>query len=317
MQNDKLRIFSGNSNPELARQICKKLGISLGKAEVKKFTNGETYARLDETVRGKDVFIIQSTSEPVNDNLMELLLLIDAAKRSSAGTINAVIPWFGYSLQDRQTLPREPVSSKLVANLLQTVGADRIITVDLHAGQIQGFFDIPVDHLTAMHLFANYIEKKKLKDIVVISPDAGGVKRARLFAQLLKAPIGMIDKRRPRPEATEISNVVGDVEGKVAIVVDDVVNTGSTMSPVAKLLLENGAKEVYFCATHAILCGSAMERLKEAQIKEAIFTDTIPFEKEKRIAKVTVLSIADLLAEAIKVVHEHKSLSAMLAHPKH
>lgn len=310
-------LFAGNSNRQLANEVANYLHVKLGKAEVKKFTNGETYVRLDETVRGKDVFILQSLCEPVNDNLMELLLMIDAARRSSVQTVNVVMPWFGYSLQDRQTMPREPISSKVVANMFEAVGTDRVVVLDLHAAQIQGFFNIPVDHLTAIHLFADYIRKKNLKDVVVVSPDAGGVKRARLFGQLMKAPIAMIDKRRPRPEAAEISHVIGDVNGKTAVVIDDVVNSGSTMSPVANVLLEDGAKEVYFCATHAILCGNAVESLGQAPIKEAIFTNTIAIPSAKMLPKMKVLSIAKLLADAISRIHQHKSLSELFETPQH
>jgi len=312
-----MKIFTGNSNPELAEKIAKAAGVKLGKVEVKKFVNGETYARFDESVREQDIFLIQSTSDPVNDNLMELLVMIDAAKRSSAKTINAVLPWYGYSLQDRQTQAREPITSKLVADLLDKAGADRVITIDFHAGQIQGFFDIPTDHLTAMHIFAEHIRKKKLTNVIIVSPDAGGVKRARAFAKILNAPLAIVDKRRPKPEEAEITNLIGDVKGKTAIVIDDIVNTGSTMAPVAHALLDKGAKEVYFCATHAILSGPAVERLKATKIKEIIFTDTIHIPVEKRIDKVKILSVSKLLGDAIKRVHEGKSLSELFETPKH
>ena len=310
-----LLFFTGNSNPELAKEIASHLKARLGDATVTKFQNGETYARFNQSVRGKDIFILQSLCEPVNDNLMELLVLADAAKRSSAETINAVIPWYGYSLQDRQTQPREPITAKLVANLLQTAGINRILTMDLHVGQIQGFFVIPVDHVTAIPLFADYLKKQKLHNPVVVSPDAGGTKRARILAKELNAPIAMIDKRRPKPGEAEIMNVVGEVNGKTCIVVDDIVNSGSTLAPVSKALLARGATGIYICATHPILCGPAVQRLKETQAKEIVLTNTIPVSKEKRLPNVRILSVGKLLADAIQMMHAHKSLSDKFEQP--
>ncbi len=312
-----LLFFAGNSNPELAKEIAANLNAKLGDVTVTKFQNGESYARFNQSVRGKDIFLLQSLSEPVNDHLMELLVMADAAKRSSAETINAVIPWFGYSLQDRQTQPREPITAKLVANLLQTAGIDRILTMDLHAGQIQGFFDIPVDHVTALPLFTDYIKKKKLANVVVVSPDAGGAKRARLLGKDLNAPIAMIDKRRPKPGEAEIMNVVGEVKGKTCVVIDDIINSGSTLAPVAKALRERGAGDIYVCATHGILCGPAVSRLQEAKVKEIVLTNTIRLPKEKKLPNVHVISVGQLLANAMQLMHAHKSLSAQFEQPLH
>ncbi len=312
-----LLFFTGNSNPELAREIAGSLKAKLGDVTVTKFQNGETYARFNQSVRGREIFVLQSLSEPVNDHLMELLVIADAAKRSSAETINAVIPWFGYSLQDRQTQPREPITAKLVANLLRTAGIDRVLTMDLHAGQIQGFFDIPVDHMTAIPLFADYLKKKKLSNIVVVSPDAGGAKRARILGKDLNAPIAMIDKRRPKPGEAEIMNVVGDVSGKTCIIIDDIIGSGSTLAPAAKALRERGAQDIYVCATHGILCGPAVNRLREANAREIILTNTIHLPKEKRLPNIRVLSVGKLLADAIKLMHAHKSLSDKFEQPLH
>lgn len=309
--NSQLNVFTGNANPELAREICDYLKIKLGKAEVSTFSNGEIRVKIEENVRGCDVFLVQPTCSPVNEHLMELLLIIDALKRASARRITAVIPYYGYARQDRKVTGREPISAKLVANLITTAGADRILTMDLHAGQIQGFFDIPVDHLEAVNILAGYFIKKRLKNLAVISPDVGGVTRARAFAEKLSAPLAIITKRRPQPDVSEVEEIVGDVKGKIAVMIDDMILTGGSLFHGAKALMERGAKEVYACATHPILSGNAVKRLDEAPLSEIVVTNTVPVNSEKRIPKIKVLSVASLLGEAIKRIHEGKSISEL------
>ena len=306
-----LRIFTGNANPELAREIAEYMGVPLGSAYVGHFNNGETQVMIDESVRGKDVFIIQPTCQPVNDSMMELLIMIDACKRASAKMITAVVPYYAYARQDRRTRGREPISAKLVANLLTTAGASRIMTMDLHAGQIQGFFDIPVDHLVGVPILARYIAEKKLEDVVVVSPDLGGVTRARQLADRLSAPIAIIEKRRPMPGVAEVMNIIGNVEGKTAVIVDDIVDTAGSLVEGARALEKMGAKEVYACCTHGIMSDPATERVQNSCIKELIITNSIPLAEEKKIDKIKCLSVAEAFAEGIACVYEKGSISKL------
>ena len=311
-----IKIFSGNSNLELAKRIAEKLGLQLGKAEIQRFKDGEVYIEIEETVRGRDVFVVQSTSEPVNENLMELLIFVDALKRASAKTINVIIPYYGYARQDRKSKPREPITSKLVANLLTTAGVNRVITMDLHADQIQGFFDIPADDITANGLIADYFKHKEgLGEIVVVSPDHGGAVRARNLANALGAPIAIIDKRRPKPNVAEAMNLIGDVDGKTAIIIDDMVDTAGTLTAGIKMLKDKGAKAVYASCSHGILSGPAIDRLKAAELAGFVCTNTIDqTENQKIYPEMTVLSMAPLLAGLIHAVEENSSLSEVLAH---
>lgn len=305
-------IFTGNSNNTLINRICEKLEIERGKCEVKTFSDGEIAIDIGETVRGKDVFVIQSTSSPVNNNLMELLILIDALKRASAGRINAVIPYYGYARQDRKTKAREPITSKLVADLLTVAGADRVVAMDLHAGQIQGYFNIPVDHLTAVPYLARYFKDiANENDFVVVSPDLGGVTRTRKFANELNLPIAIIEKRRPKPNVSEVMNIIGDVEGKNCILVDDIVDTAGTICQAAKALQDRGAKKVYGCATHGVLSGPALERIQDSVMEKFIITDTIELPEDKKIEKIDIVSVAPLFASAIKRINGNTSISAM------
>ena len=297
---DRIRIFTGNANPQLAKNIAKCLNIPLGNAYVGHFNNGETQVMIDESVRGKEVFIVQPTCQPVNDSLMELLIMIDACKRASAKNIAVVIPYYAYARQDRKTRGREPISAKLVADLLTRAGASRVITMDLHAGQIQGFFDIPLDNLLGVPILSDYIETKGLKDIVVVSPDLGGVTRARQLADRLEAPIAIIEKRRPMPGVAEVMNLIGSIEGKTAVIVDDIVDTAGSLVEGAKALGKFGAKEVYACCTHGILSDPAIARVEASNIKELIITDTIPLAEEKKSSKIKILSVAPVFAEAIE-----------------
>lgn len=308
---EKLQLFTLNSNEKLAQEISEHIGVPLGKCTVTKFSDGETQINIEESVRGYDVYIIQSTSEPVNENIMELLILIDALKRASAESINLVMPYYGYARQDRKARSREPITSKLVANILESTGADRVVTLDLHAPQIQGFFDIPIDHLQGVPLLSDYIEAKKLEDLVIVSPDHGGVIRARRMADRLKAPIGIIDKRRPKPNVAEVMNIIGDIEGKTAIIVDDIIDTAGTMQLAADALIEKGAKEVYACATHPVLSGPAIERIENSKIKELVITNTIQLPEEKKIDKITQLSVAPLIGETIMRIHNDQSVSIL------
>ncbi|MFC4355812.1 ribose-phosphate diphosphokinase [Chryseomicrobium palamuruense] len=309
----KLKIFSLNSNPELAESIAKEVGVPLGKLTVTRFSDGEVQINIEESIRGSDVFVIQSTSSPVNENLMELLIMLDALKRASARTINVVIPYYGYARQDRKARSREPITAKLVANLLTSAGATRAITLDLHAPQIQGFFDIPIDHLVAVPLLSDYFLEKNFdpSEIVIVSPDHGGVTRARKMADRLKATIAIIDKRRPRPNVAEVMNIVGNVEGKTAILIDDIIDTAGTISIAAAALKENGAKDIYACCSHPVLSGPAMERIENSVIKELVVTDSIKLDVEHKSSKIVELSIAKLLADAIVRVYEEKSVSTL------
>jgi ribose-phosphate pyrophosphokinase len=307
----RLRIFSGNANKPLAEEIAACLGISVGDAFVGHFNNGETQVMIDESVRGTDVFIIQPTCSPVNDHYMELLIMVDALKRASANHITAVIPYYGYARQDRKTRGREPISAKLVANLLTTAGVTRVVTMDLHAGQIQGFFDIPVDHLPGGPILADYITSKKLTDLVVVSPDLGGVTRARQLADRLEAPIAIIEKRRPEPGVAEVMNLIGSVEGKNAVLVDDIVDTAGSLTEGAKALERLGAKSVYACCTHGVLSDPAVERINNSNLKELIITNTIPLPKDKHSDKIKVLSVAPLMAEAIIRIFGELSVSKL------
>jgi len=307
----RLKLFTLNSNPGLAEEIARFIGVDLGKCSVSRFSDGEVQINIEESIRGCDVFVIQSTSSPVNENYMELLIMIDALKRASARTINIVMPYYGYARQDRKARAREPITAKLIANLLETAGATRMITLDLHAPQIQGFFDIPIDHLMGVPILADYFERKKLEDIVVVSPDHGGVTRARKMAEQLKAPIAIIDKRRPKPNVAEVMNIIGNVEGRTAIIIDDIIDTAGTVAMAADALIENGAKEVYACCTHPVLSGPAIERIEKSHIKELVVTNSIALPAEKKTDKIRQLSVAPLLAEAIVRVFEHKSVSAL------
>ncbi|TFJ93000.1 ribose-phosphate diphosphokinase [Lentibacillus salicampi] len=306
-----LKVFSLNSNPTLAEDIADHIGTTLGNCTVKSFSDGEIQIKIEESVRGYDVYVIQSTSSPVNQHMMELLIMIDALKRASAKSINIVMPYYGYARQDRKARGREPITSKLVADLLETAGADRVITLDLHAPQIQGFFDVPIDHLQGVPILANYFEEKNFNDIIVVSPDHGGVSRARKMADYLKAPIGIIDKRRPRPNVSEVMNIIGNIEGKTAILVDDIIDTAGTITLAANALIENGATDVYACCTHPVLSGPAMERINDSKIKELVVTNSIPLSEEKKSDKVTELSVAPLIGEAITRVHELQSVSIL------
>lgn len=306
-----LKVFSLNSNEPLAQEIAQEIGTTLGKCTVSTFSDGEIQINIEESIRGCDVYVIQSTSTPVNHHIMELLIMIDALKRASARTVNIVMPYYGYARQDRKARSREPITAKLVANLLEVSGADRVLTLDLHAPQIQGFFDVPIDHLQGVPILAEYFKQKSLEDVVVVSPDHGGVTRARRMADRLKAPLGIIDKRRPRPNVAEVMNIIGEVEGKTAILIDDIIDTAGTIKIAADALIEKGAKEVYACCTHAVLSGPAIERIEQSKIRELVITNTIKIDEEKRIDKITELSVAPLIAQAIIRIHELKSVSIL------
>ncbi len=307
----RLRIFTGNSNIELVQKIADQLGTAVGKAVVRTFSDGEINVEIRESVRGMDIFVIQSICSPVNDNLMELLILIDALKRASAERITAVLPYYGYARQDRKVLPRAPISAKLVADLITTAGASRVLTVDLHAGQIQGFFNIPVDHLFAAPVLLEYLRYLR-NEIVIVSPDAGGVERARAFAKRLDASLAIIDKRRDAPNVSQVMNIIGDVSGLTAVLLDDIVDTGGTLVRAANALMENGAKGVYACCTHPVLSGEAVTILSESPIKEMIVTDSIPLrEKAKESPIFRVLSISGILAEAIQRIYKDESVSSL------
>ncbi len=310
--NENLKIFSGSSNRKLSEDICKDLNLYPGDAMVKTFSDGESRIEINENVRGMDVFAVQSLSIPGNHHIMELLIMIDALKRASAKRVTAVIPYYGYARQDRKVNPRTPISAKLVADLLTTAGAHRILTVDLHAGQIQGFFNIPVDNLFAMPVLLEYIKGRIDRDIVVVSPDAGGVERARAFAKRLDASIAIIDKRRPGPNVSEVMNIIGDVRDRNALIVDDIVDTAGTMTQAVEALIKNGAARVFGCTTHAVLSGNAIERINGSSMSELIVTDTIrPNELTAACRKIVVKSIAHLLAEAIIRIHEETSVSSL------
>jgi ribose-phosphate pyrophosphokinase len=309
---DKLKIFSGNSNIPLAREICGHLSVPLGSAKVKNFSDGEIMVEIGENVRGRDVYIIQSTCAPTNTNLMELLVMTDALKRASAARITAVIPYFGYARQDRKVAPRTPITSKLVADLIATAGIHRVLTIDLHAGQIQGFFNIPVDHLYAAPVMLDEIRARFTERVVVVSPDAGGTERARAFAKRLDAGLAIIDKRRSGPNVSEVMHIIGDVAGEVCIIVDDMIDTAGTLCQAAKALKEKGAREIYACATHAVLSGPALERINESCLEAVVVTNSIPLDdKAKACPKLRVLSVAELLAEAIRRINGDESVSSL------
>lgn len=313
---EKIQVFCGNSNPKFAQTICDELGIPMGKAEVKHFADGEASVSLEETVRGADVFLIQSTCKPVNDHLMELLVMIDACRRASAGRITAVIPYFGYARQDRKAKSRDPISAKLVANMLTAAGADRILTMDLHASQIQGFFDIPLDHLLGNVSFVDYYLKKfpedqyNHEDFVVVSPDVGSVGRARNFAAKVHMGLAIVDKRRPKANVSEVMNIIGDVRGKTCILYDDMVDTAGSLCNAARALVEiGGAKEVYACATHGVLSGPAYERLEDSPIQEMVFLNTIPELGNTPSGKIKFLDVAPVFARAIEHIHGATSIA--------
>ncbi|MGB9885765.1 MAG: ribose-phosphate diphosphokinase [Moorellales bacterium] len=308
---DRLKIFAGNANRPLAEEIAAYVGTSLGSAEIKRFSDGEISVAIEESVRGADVFVIQPTCFPVNENLMELLIMIDALRRASARRITAVIPYYGYARQERKTRGREPISAKLVANLLVQAGARRVVAMDLHAGAIQGFFDIPVDHLPGVPILAQYYQSQGLENIVVVSPDVGGVTRARDLAARIGGEIAIIDKRRPAPNVAEIMNLIGRVEGKVAILIDDIIDTAGTITQAAQALKDRGARAVYACCTHPVLSGQAVERLRDSCLEELVVTNTIPLPAEKRWDRVKVLSVAPLLGEAIVRIHRDRSVSQL------
>ena len=308
-----IKIFAGNSNRQLANEIAERIGIPVGIASVGKFSDGESAVNIGEVVRGSDVFIIQSTCEPVNDNLMELLVMIDALKRASAGRITAVMPYFGYARQDRKARARDPISAKLVANLLTVAGADRILTMDLHAAQLQGFFDIPLDHLLGGPLLAAYFKEKfeGHDDLVVVSPDVGSVTRSRKLAERLDCPLAIIDKRRPKANVCEIMNIIGDVRNKKVVLIDDLIDTGGTIVNGVQALMEAGAKEVYASCTHAVLSGPAIERINNSDIKEMVVLNTIPLSDQKKISKIKTISVAPVFAEAIERIYGDISISTL------
>lgn len=308
---NEIKIFSGNSNIPLASSIAEHLNIKLGDAQVTKFSDGEISVNINETVRGSDVFLIQSTSSPVNNNLMELLIMIDALKRASAGRITAVVPYYGYARQDRKAKSRDPITAKLVADLITTAGADRLLTMDLHASQIQGYFDIPVDHLQGQPLLSEYYRDFLGKDLVVASPDLGSVTRARTFANRLDCEIAIIDKRRPKPNVSEVLNIIGNVEGKSVIIVDDMIDTAGTLVNASKSLMDYGAKEVFAACTHAVFSGEAIKRIEESPIKELLILDTIQLPEEKKLDKIKIESVAEIFSKAIYRIFCNKPLSAI------
>ncbi len=307
-----LTIFSGNANRELTEQICRYVEVPLGKLEVSVFSDGEIYTEIGENVRGVTCFVVQPTCSPANQNLMELLVIVDALKRASAGSIIAVVPYFGYARQDRKTKPRTPISAKLVADLMETAGIQRLVSIDLHAGQIQGFFDIPVDHLFAMPVAIDYLRERVGQQCVVVSPDAGGVERARAYAKRLGASLAIVDKRREKANVSEVMNLIGDVKGKVAVLVDDIVDTAGTLTQAAKAIADAGATSVYAFATHGVLSGPAIERITNSPLTELVVTDTIPLRPEaKACGKIRSLATARLLGEAIKRIHHGDSISSL------
>ena len=305
------KVFTGNSHTELAEEIASIMGKPMGNATVSKFSDGEISVSMWESVRGTDVFIVQSTSDPVNDNLMELLIMIDAIKRASAGRINAVIPYYGYARQDRKAKARDPITAKLVADLIVAAGADRLLTMDLHASQIQGYFNIPVDHLVGLPILVNYFKEKNIEDLVIVSPDHGSVTRARNMANPLNAPIAIVDKRRPEPNKSEIMNIIGDIEGKNCILIDDMIDTAGTITNAANALRDLGAKSVKACATHPVLSGPAVERINDSAIEELVLLNTIAIPKDKKINGMVQLSVAPLFAEAMMRVFNNESISRL------
>lgn len=307
-----IKIFSGNSNQPLARDLCQHLNVSLGDAKVRTFSDGEVLVEIGENVRGRDVYVVQSTSSPANDNLMELLVMVDALKRASAARINAVVPYFGYARQDRKVAPRAPITAKLVADLMSVAGIDRLLTMDLHAGQIQGFFDIPVDHLYAAPVMLDEIRRQNITDLIVVSPDAGGTERARAFAKRLDAGLAIIDKRRSGPNVAEVMHIIGDVQDKNCVIIDDMIDTAGTLCAAATALQSQGAIDIYACATHGVLSGPALQRISESPLKKVFTTDTIPtHEKQTQCGTLQSLSVSHLLAEAIRRTHNAESVSSL------
>ena len=306
-----LAIFSGNANPALAKAICRHLKVQLSDCLVTRFSEGEIRVKINENVRGKDVFVVQPTCPPANDTLMELLIMIDAMRRASAKRITAVIPYYGYARQDRKDQPRVPITAKLVANLITTAGTDRVLTMDLHAGQIQGFFDLPVDNLYAINVFEGYIKRKRLKQLVIVSPDVGGIKMARAYAKRLHAGLAIVDKRRASPEATEVMHILGEVRGKNCLLADDLIATGSSILEAARALKRAGANAIYGAISHPVLSGRAIEHIQASPIQELIVTDSIPLAPETRHHKITVQSVAPLLGEAIRRIHYEESISSL------
>lgn len=308
---NEMGLFAGRANPRLAQDIAEYLGIGLGDIEVRSFSDKEVYVEINENVRGKDIFLIQSTCPPANESLMELLIMIDAFQRASARRITAVIPYYGYARQDRKDQPRVPITAKLVANLITVAGADRVLTIDLHAGQIQGFFDIKVDHLFAAPIFVDYFKEKHFDDLVVLSPDVGGVRRARAYARRLNAPLAIVDKRRPMANEAQVLHIVGEVKEKHVLIVDDMIDTGGTMIAAMEVLKEKGAREIYASCTHPVLSGGTRDRIERSSLKELVVTDTIPLVENQKVSKIRVLSVASLLGEAIRRIHENRSVSSL------
>ena len=308
-----LVLLSGSSNPELVKEIAEMLGTTVADVLVGRFPEGEVQIQIRENVRGKDVFIIQSTCTPPNDNLMELLIMIDAAKRASAKRITAVMPFFGYARQDRKDRPRVPITAKLVANLVTKAGADRVLAMDLHAGQIQGFFDIPVDHLYSINVIGDYLKKKHLKNLVVVSPDVGGIRMARAYSTLLESSFAVVDKRRESSSQTHVMNIIGEVKGKNVVIVDDLISTGGSLVEAARALKDAGALDIYAAIVHPVLAGSAIEKIKDSPLNELIVTNSIPLEPEKKIDKIRQISVAPLLAEAIHRIHRNESVSSLFS----
>ncbi len=309
---DRMKVFTGNANPVMAQEICQYLNIPLSSVEVRRFSDGEIFVEIGENVRGSDVFVIQPTCPPVNDHLMELVIMVDALRRASSRRITAVIPYYGYARQDRKAAPRVPITAKVVAEMLMVVGVRRVLAMDLHAGQIQGFFNIPVDHLFAAPVLLQYIGEKFKSDVVMVSPDAGGVERTRAFAKRLDAGLAIIDKRRPRPNETQALNVIGEVRGKTAIILDDMVDTAGSLCAAAEILRKVGAKQVHACCSHPVLSGPAIERIKHSTLESMVVTNSIPLQEEaRRCEKIKVLSVSGLLGEAIRRIHSEDSVSSL------
>ncbi len=308
-----IKIFACNASKELAGSIANILGLPMGKSEVSRFSDGEISVRIDEPVRGSDVFLIQSTCAPVNENIMELLVMVDAMRRASAGRITAVIPYYGYARQDRKAKARDPISAKLVANIITTAGVDRILTMDLHCDQLQGFFNIPLDHLRGMNIYTDYFKEKlpDRSDVIIVSPDLGSVGRARAMAEKLSVPLAIVDKRRQKANESEVMNIIGDINGKIAILIDDMIDTAGSITNAAKAMKEHGAKEVYACCSHGVFSGPAISRLKDSVIEEVVILDTIYLPEEKSTPKIKVLSVADLFAKSIMSIHEGTSISVL------
>lgn len=313
MRNNNLVILSGNSNPELCKEICGYLKISPARVEVGRFPEGEIRVQIQQNIRGRDVFVVQSTSTPPNDHLMELLILVDAARRASASRITAVLPFFGYARQDRKDRPRVPITAKLIANLIAVSGADRVLTMDLHANQIQGFFDIPVDHLYSINVLGEYFLRKKLKNLVVVSPDVGGIKMARAYAKRLHADLAIVDKRRENDRKTQVMHIIGNVRNRNVVLVDDLISTGGSLVGAASALKKEGALDVYAAVVHPVLADRAVKRIETSDLKELVVTNTISVSREKRISKIHILSVAKLLAEAILRIHTNESVSSLFA----